>query len=289
MDAAPEVRFFLHRALDVATLPDQAQGILTTAPPCPLLFALAFGKFFPFVVEAIIVAVLVLFGIRKKHLLSVVFAVTSPAFFLSVLEKPALALAALGFAFAFSSLLQSAGTQNPQGLLLGNLVFGVTALLHPLSLWVLPLFVLCEVLFFRTSLTRRGTLAVLALFPFLVLQGMVGFFGWVYEGHALLPFRDPGFSLAAFLRLAGEAPLSWSDLTPLLLLPAFWHSVHALVPFLSLSVLTLGAHTLSHPGTSLAPLFLLISAPHLSKGALPAVLSWNVASWVLYLLGIPFG
>lgn len=282
----PEVRFFVLRALAVRNLPDPAQGILTTHPPLPLLLALALREHFPLAV-GLGIALLLSAGARRENALPVLFILLSPVFLLGTIRRPALALSSLFATLGFSAILASVDRNDPGRLLLGNLAFGFTACLHPFGTWILPLFALCEALLPQVSLPRRGTLAALALFPFLVLQGMTLFFGWVYEGYALSPFRDPELSLGVFLS-GIETPSFLGDLIPLLPFLALspFSGLSRMLLFSGITLFSLLARSLVSPFSALLPALLFALDPKPWRGLVLGAVTHLAVSWALYFAGI---
>ncbi|MBC7216958.1 MAG: hypothetical protein H5U36_02040 [Candidatus Caldatribacterium sp.] len=282
----PEVRFFLFRALVVRNLPDPAQGILTTHPPLPLLLALALRGYFPLAV-GLSATLLLLAGVRRENTLPVFLVLLSPVFLLGTIRRPALTLFSLFAALGFSAILASVDRNDPEKLLLGNIAFGFTACLHPFGTWILPLFTLCEVLLPRVSLPRRGTLAALALFPFLALQGMALFFGWVYEGYALSPFRDPELSLGVFLS-GIETPSLVGDLIPLLpfLALSLFSGLSRTLLFSGITLFSLLARSLVSPFSALLPALLFALDPKPWRGLVLGAVAHLAVSWALYFAGI---
>ncbi|MCS7243085.1 MAG: hypothetical protein N2205_07680 [Candidatus Caldatribacterium sp.] len=284
----PEVRFFLLRALSVRYLPDPAEGILLTHPPLPLLFALSFREHFPLITGWTATFFLFLVGMRQGNALPLLCVLSSPAFLLGALSRPALVLFSLFAAFGFSAILVGAQEKGYEKLPLGNLVFGFGACVHPLGFWLLPLFVLCEVLAFPMSLPRRGTLAVIASLPFLILQSMGLFFGWVYEGYALSPFRNPERSLGTFLQ-SWVVPPHAADTNillalPILLVSPFLGLRHA-IPLWGILALSLFVPRLTAPYASLLPALLLALRPEPKEVTFSGLLAWNALGWALVLFG----
>jgi hypothetical protein len=284
--ANPEVRFFLLRLLSIRSLPDPARGILTTYPPFPLLLALAFREYFPLVTGWGTAWALLLVGVKRGNLHSALLVLLSPTFLFGTLMRPALTLFSLFAALGFSAILQSTTEESLERLLLGNLAFGFGACLHPLGLWLSPVFASCEACSLRVPMYRRGTLAALALFPFLVFQSITPFFGWVYEGYAWISFQDPGFSLEAFLRGESMTPCAQNFLLalPFLFAALFSGPLRALI-FWGIFVLSLPAPHLTVPFASLPLAFLLALDPEPRKGTPFWILAGNVLGWVLVLYG----
>lgn len=285
--SSPEVRFFLLRASTVRHLPDPVQGILTTHPPLPVLLALAFRESFPLVTGWGIAFTLLCAGAKRGNALFAFLALLSPAFLSGVLLRPALTLFSLFAAFGFSRVLESlcSPENTTRALLSGNLVFGFSACLHPFGLWLLPLFALCEAFLPRVPPLRRGTLVALALFPFLVLEGMTLFFGWVYEGYYLAPFRDPALSLGVFLGNV-EMPLRLLDILPLipLLVLALSSGLPRTLLFLGVTLGALLSRPLGSPPI-LLPSFLFVFDPKPPKGSVLGILGYVATGWVLVACG----
>lgn len=281
-----ETQFFLHRALAIRTLPDPAQGILTTYPPLPVLFALLFREYFPLVTGWFTASILLFLGERRGNVPATFLTLFSPLFLFGVFMRPALILLFLCAALGFTTLFENAKRGSPEGLLTGNLAFGLGACCHPLGAWLLPLFALCEAFSFRTPLLRRIMLVALALLPFLILKSMVLFFGWVYEGYALSPFRNPELSLAVFLKIGGYAPQVADTLLALpFLFTVPFSGLHRTGVFWGIFLLSLSIPYLMTPCTSLLLALLFALDAELGKTALLGVLLWNVLGWVLVLCG----
>lgn len=285
----PEVRFFLLRALAVRYLPDPTQGILVTHPPLPLLLALAFREHFPFIVGWGVAFALLLLGRRQRNIFPALFVLLSPVYIFGALMRPALTLFSFFAALGFSAIFRSIAKNTLEELLIGNLAFGFGTHLHPFGLWLLPFFAFCEAFLFRVPLYRRGTLAALALFPSLVFQGMLLFFGWVYEGYALSPLRNPELALGAFLKtreILSQAQNGTILALPLLCAVSFSGIIHIVV-FWGIFALSLLVPYLVVPFASLPLAFLCALDPNPKKGTLFGLLFWNALGWVLVFCGFP--
>lgn len=281
-----ETRFFLLRALSVQILPDPVQGILVTYPPFPALLALLFHEYFPLVTGWSAAFILLFLGTQQGNAPAVLLALLSPLFLFGVFMRPALVLFFLFATLGYTALFASTEKGNPEELLPGNLAFGFGAWCHPLGTWLLPLFALAEAFSFRMPPLRRTILAVLALLPFLILESMTFFFGWVYEGYALSPFRNPELSLAAFLKTTGSTPQTVDILLalPLLIAASFLGLYRALL-FLGIFAFSFLVPHLITPCTSLLLALLLALNGAQRKATLPGLLAWNILGWMLFSCG----